>query len=216
MIVNNLEYKSLLKLIEIDRKRIANDLHDTSLQTLAHITHQIELASLYIDKDPIKAKLELASVNKGIHEVIDEIRDTIFDLRPMTFDDIGLKEAIEREVTNIDSSSKIIYKMDIEKIELSDDFVKLMVFRIIQECIKNCEKHSQADKVNLKIYQDDCLHIIIEDDGIGMDVDNIPGVSTNHFGYTILADRLETLDGEMHIKSSPGGGTVITIDIPVV
>ena len=151
---NSKEYKNLLKLTEIDRKRIANDLHDTSLQTLAHITHQVELASLYIDKDPIKAKLELASVNKGIHEVIDEIRDTIFDLRPMTFYDIGLKEAIEREVSNMDRTSQINYLSDISDISISDDFVKLMVLRIVQEFIKNCEKHSKAEKVNLKIFQD--------------------------------------------------------------
>ena len=216
MKTNSKEYENLLKLTEIDRKRIANDLHDTSLQTLAHITHQIELASLYIDKDPIKAKLELAGINKEIHNVIDEIRNTIFDLRPMTFDDIGLKEAIEREISNIDRFSQISYCAEIDPINLDDDFVKLMILRIVQECIKNCEKHSKANKVNLKISQDDLIHIIIQDDGVGMDLDNIPGVSTNHFGYTILADRIETLDGKMDIKSSIGGGTVITVDIPVV
>ena len=100
---NKEELKNIVKHQEIDRQRIANDLHDTSLQTLAHLTHQIELASLYIDKDTVRAKLELAEVNKELREVIDEIRATIFDLRPMTFDDIGLKEAIERDIANVDN-----------------------------------------------------------------------------------------------------------------
>ncbi len=212
---NNPDYENLFKMTEIDRKRIASDLHDTSLQTLAHITHQIELASLYIDKDPLKAKLELAGINKEIRGVIDEIRNTIFDLRPMTFDDIGLKEAIEREVVKIDKTSDISYSAHIDDINISDDFVKLMVLRIVQECVKNCEKHSKADKVDIRITQDEFLHIIIEDDGVGMDIDNIPGVSTNHFGYTILSDRIETLGGSLDIKSSLGGGTQISVDIPV-
>ena len=212
---NKEELKNIVKHQEIDRQRIANDLHDTSLQTLAHLTHQIELASLYIDKDTVRAKLELAEVNKELREVIDEIRATIFDLRPMTFDDIGLKEAIERDIANVDRVSDISYKYEIGDICIEDEFDKLIVYRIIQECIKNCEKHSKASTVNICISQDRNLRIVIKDDGVGMDINNIPGVDSNHFGYSIINDRVETLDGHMEVTSSPGGGTVVSFEIPV-
>ena len=212
---SNEEYQSLIKMQEIDRKRIANDLHDTSLQTLAHLTHQIELASLYIDKDCERARAELNEVNNTLRTVIDEIRDTIFDLRPMSFDDLGLEEALERLVAKTDKNSEITYRTDISKIDLNDDFAKLVIYRIIQECIKNCEKHSQAETVSLVITQDDEIHIIIEDDGVGMDVNNIPGVETNHFGYSIINDRVETIDGRMSIESSPGNGTKLAFDFKV-
>lgn len=215
MKLNKEEFKNIVKLQETDRQRIANDLHDTSLQTLAHLTHQIELASLYIDKDAVRAKLELAEVNKELREVIDEIRATIFDLRPMTFDDIGLKEAIEREITNVDRVSDISYKYEIGELNISDEFDKLIIYRIIQECIKNCEKHSKAKNVYINVSQDATLRINIEDDGVGMDINNIPGVDSNHFGYSILNDRVETLDGHMKVTSSPGGGTVVSFEIPV-
>ena len=77
-----------MEMLETERKRIVSELHDTSLQDIAHFVHMIELASLYIDKDPARAKMELNSVSKGLHNVIEDIRSTIFNLRPMTFDDL--------------------------------------------------------------------------------------------------------------------------------
>ena len=66
-----------LSIQEEDRQRIARELHDTSLQNLAHLIHKIELSSLYIDQDPVRAKLELSAVNKNLREIIEEIRCTI-------------------------------------------------------------------------------------------------------------------------------------------
>lgn len=88
--------KKIVEMLETERKRIVSELHDTSLQNIAHFVHMIELASLYIDKDPARAKMELNSVSKGLHNVIEDIRSTIFNLRPMTFDDLGLKASFER------------------------------------------------------------------------------------------------------------------------
>lgn len=87
---NNL---TIFKVQEEERQRIARDLHDTSLQNLTHLIHKIELSSLYIDKDPIQAKLELSIVEKSLRKTIEEIRNIIYDLRPMSFDDLGLKNA---------------------------------------------------------------------------------------------------------------------------
>lgn len=88
--------KKMIEMLETERKRIVSELHDTSLQNIAHFVHMIELASLYIDKDPARAKMELNFVSKGLHNVIEDIRSTIFNLRPMTFDDLGLKASFER------------------------------------------------------------------------------------------------------------------------
>lgn len=85
----------ILDIQEKERHRIARDLHDTTLQNLSHLVHNIELSSLYIDKDPIRARLELEVVNKKLKSVIQEMRNIIFDLRPMTFDDFGIKESLK-------------------------------------------------------------------------------------------------------------------------
>lgn len=108
---NNL---TIFKVQEEERQRIARDLHDTSLQNLTHLIHKIELSSLYIDKDPIQAKLELSIVEKSLRKTIEEIRNIIYDLRPMTFDDLGLKNALLQLLSciNEDQKYQITYEID--------------------------------------------------------------------------------------------------------
>lgn len=211
--MENNEFKKILETQEYDRKRIVNELHDTSLQTLAHLTHKIELASMYIDKDQIRAKLELAEVNKELRSVIDEIRDTIFNIRPMSFDDLGLKETIQRNIAVLNGRSGIKFVADIEEIDIDDDFVKLQIFRVLQELLRNSEKHSAADEIRIRLYQDEHIHMIIEDNGVGMDTDNIPGTDDSHFGLSIVKERLSSIGGVMSIDSAEDKGTKITIDI---
>ena len=102
--------KKMIEMLETERKRIVSELHDTSLQNIAHFVHMIELASLYIDKDPARAKMELNSVSKGLHNVIEDIRSTIFNLRPMTFDDLGLKASFERLLDFLNADKDYIKK----------------------------------------------------------------------------------------------------------
>ena len=211
--MDNNEFKKIFETQEYDRKRIVNELHDTSLQTLAHLTHKIELASMYIDKDQIRAKLELAEVNKELRSVIDEIRDTIFNIRPMSFDDLGLKETIQRNIAVLNGRSDIKFVADIEDIDIDDDFVKLQIFRVLQELLRNSEKHSAADEIRIRLYQDEHIHMIIEDNGVGMDTDNIPGTDDSHFGLSIVKERLSSIGGVMSIDSAEDKGTKITIDI---
>ena len=75
----------ILDIQEKERHRIARDLHDTTLQNLSHLVHNIELSSLYIDKDPIRARLELEVVNKKLKSVIQEMRNIIFDFTSYDF-----------------------------------------------------------------------------------------------------------------------------------
>ena len=115
--LDKFDYADLLNRQEMDRKRIANELHDTSVQDLTHIIHQIELAGLYIDVDPTKAKLELAGINEEIRKIIKDIRNTIFDLRPMSFDDLGLKEALEQYIDDLKNRCNIEIEVDMDFID---------------------------------------------------------------------------------------------------
>ena len=137
----------VLNIQEEDRQRIARDLHDSSLQNLAHLVHKIELSSLYIDKDPLKAKLELSTINKHLKETIDEIRNTIFDLRPMSFDDLGLKAAFEDLLFNINENNEYKIDAEIDEILSDDNIVLVSIFRIVQECMFNIVKHAEADAI---------------------------------------------------------------------
>jgi two-component system sensor histidine kinase DegS len=217
---NHEKYVNRLSVIEIqeeERSRIARDLHDSSLQTLASLVHRLELASLYIDQDPIKAKLELAVIEKNMREIIDDVRNTIFNLRPMSFDDFGIKETLEKviEFMNIDSKFEII--TDIDNIEFDsanpdNKVILISIYRIIQECILNSIKHSQGTliKVNLK-QKNDLYEIIVEDDGIGFDIEEAVK-KNNHFGLSVVEERVQLLNGKIEITSN--NGTFIKVEIP--
>lgn len=200
---------------ELDRKRIASELHDTSLQDLTHLIHQIELSSMYIDVDPVRAKLELEDVSNQLRKVIQDIRNTIFDLRPMSFDDLGLDDAIDEYISFIKKKCECNFNTDIDNIDYLEEKEKLAIYRIIQECLMNCAKHSFAKNVNLKLK--DCeteIIIIVEDDGVGIERDKIINQDNTHYGLAIIKDRAGYLNGTCMIESDHNNGTIITIKIP--
>ena len=201
---------------EMDRKRIASELHDTSLQDLTHIIHQIELSSLYIDIDPIKAKLELEDVNNQIRRVIQDIRNTIFNLRPMSFDDLGLSEAIDQYIDFLQKKYAIDIFVHVDDIEYLDIKKKLNIYRIIHECLMNSAKHADANKIELLLKDEKAeIYISIKDDGIGFEKKkNISDENNKHYGLAIVKDRVSYLNGKYSITSDENKGTHIEVRIP--
>ena len=205
---------AVLDMQESERQRIARDLHDTSLQNLAHLVHKIELASMYIDKDPLQAKLELAAVNKNLKAVIEEIRNTIFDLRPMSFDDLGLKESFERLFYKLkELNSSFIFDIQIEEIKSDNDIILLNIFRVVQEACINALKHSKGSMIQVIAKQTGTVcEITVKDNGIGFLEDTIEG---NHFGISIMKERVKLLGGTITIRSAEGEGSEVFIRIPL-
>ncbi len=206
-----------LDIQEKERQRIARDLHDTSLQNLAHLVHKIELASMYIDKDPLQSKLELATISKNLKAVIEEIRNTIFDLRPMSFDDLGLKESFERLFVKLKESNKAfdIYT-EIDDVSCENDLVLMTIFRVVQEACSNAIRHSCGNKLKVIIKQsDDLCDIFIEDNGCGFTSENVVEKSDKHFGIAVMKERIKLLGGSILFHSVPGKGTEIKMNIPL-
>lgn len=209
----------ILNIQEKERSRIAKELHDSSLQNLAHMVHSLELSSLFIDQDPVRAKLELATCSEDLKKIINEIRDTIFNLRPMSFDDLGFKQCIENLIDNLKKQYKqFTYVYDIE--DISDAFIKketrslflVTIYRIIQEAMINAVKHSEGDRVELSIKRNNnVLDVKIIDNGKGFDPEEF---SDKHFGISIMSERILLLGGSFQVNSEPGQGTRIYITVP--
>ena len=181
---------SVLDVQEKERQRIARDLHDTSLQSLAYLVYKVELVSLYMDKDPVKAKLELAGFKNDIKRVIDEIRNYIFDMRPMSFDD--LKNESKNPQINL---------------------FLITIYRIIQECIQNAIQHSEGTKIYVSLKKkNDKYEIIVKDNGKGFNIKEAFH-KDKHFGLSVLHERVFLLNGEININTAHG--TSITIEIPI-
>lgn len=205
---------TVLSIQEEDRKRIARDLHDTSLQNLTHLIHQIELSGLYIDKDPLRAKIELSIVNKRLKEIIEEIRNTIYDLRPMTFDDLGLKAAFESLIESFNEDRKYEVELDLDDVSCETNIILVTIYRIVQECLNNIVKHADATKISLKCKKrNNVCHIMISDNGNGFNKENYN--REKHFGILYIKERIKLLGGKIRLDSIPEQGTVITISIPL-
>lgn len=208
---------SVLDVQEKERQRIARDLHDSSLQNLTHLVHKVELSSLYIDQDPVKAKLELATIETGLRKVIDDIRNRIYDLRPMTFDDLGLRDTLLNlfSLLNHDGRFEIIADIDDIGEKSSDErneIPLIMIYRIIQECVQNALKHSKGDQVKVVLKESDTSYSIkVQDNGIGFDLAEA-AKKDKHFGLCVVGERVFLLNGEMHIDTK--NGTSIAIEIP--
>lgn len=208
---------SVLDVQEKERQRIARDLHDSSLQDLTHLVHQVELSSLYIDQDPVKAKLELASIESGLRKVIDDIRNRIYDLRPMTFDDLGLRETLLNffSVLNLDGHFEIISDIDMIEDRLSEkekEISLIMIYRIIQECVQNAIEHSKGNQIKVSLKNRDKIILIkIQDNGTGFDLEEAEK-KERHFGLSVVKERVFLLGGKMNIETE--NGTTVLIEIP--
>lgn len=212
------ELKSVLvHLQEEDRQRIARDLHDTVLQNITHSIHKIELSTKFLDQDIVRSKLELAAVVKELRDVVNDIRNTIYDLRPMILDDLGLKDSLIKFISLFNEQCKYEISMDIDEISCEADLVILSVYRIIKECFYNIEKHAQATKICFSCKENDdrkCL-IHIEDNGKGFLVEEFEQKKENHFGLSLVKERISLLNGNLNIQSELNAGTVIDIEIPL-
>lgn len=209
----------ILLLQEKEKQRISRDLHDTTVQDLTHMVHKSELCMKYIDSDPIRAKLELETLHKGIKEIINDMRATIFNLRPMAYDDLGFQGAIDHimEVFQSNTSIKLVYHIT-GKYDIVNDIVLISVIRIIQEACINAIKYSKAKNLNVdcKIENDTiCIHI--EDNGIGIQSKNVESDETfGGFGISIMEERAKLLNGSFTLTTEEQKGTVIDVSIPII
>ena len=198
---------ALLNSVETERQRIARDLHDSTTQSLTSLVHKTELCTKLIDKDPVRCKLELFSVNKCLREIIEDMRGLIYDLRPMSFDDIGFDITVERALDKFKPYS-------------IDNVVQITLLRVIQEACNNAIKHAEASNLQVCMkYLNNKLRLVIVDDGKGFDVNTIRSVSRDDntgFGLSMMKERVYLLSGKLDIQSSPGNGCTICATIPIL
>lgn len=217
----------VLDIQEKERQRIARELHDSSVQNLTHLVHAIELGSMYIDEDPIQAKLELETCIKGLKSTIDDIRETIFNFRPMSFDDLGFRQCIDDLISNVKAeykSSNIefnICELEHYKWKITDKYtinlLLVTIYRIIQEAIINAMKYSEAEKIvlSLECKEDICI-LKVKDNGKGFSIDKVLEQKDKHFGISIMQERTSLLSGRIDIFSEFGRGTEVRAEIPLL
>jgi len=207
---------------EAERSRVARDLHDGPAQSLSNLMLKTEVCLKMLDKDIDRAKEELQNLKNLIRGTIDDTRGMIYNLRPMSIDDLGLIPTLERYIDQIEEKNDFSIELKVkcaknEYKEKISDSISVTAFRIIQESLSNIQKYSKADQVIIEIeYNLKNLVIIIQDNGIGFDVSKIEtNLQDNHgFGLPMMKERVNLLLGNFVIKSEINKGTVIHITLP--
>ncbi len=211
---------SALESYENERKRIARDLHDSTVQNLTNLMYKTELCTKLIDIDSVRAKLELQTMIRTIKGTIADMRNIIYDLRPMSLDDLGLVSTVEKYINEKKSSHNvnIEFKVNEEKYDVLP-IINLTIFRIVQEATNNAIKHGKAKKILIDLfYGDDSIVLTISDNGIGFN-ESSPKVSdgkiNSGFGLSIMKERVLLLSGQLNIESSNNKGTKIKVVVPI-
>ncbi|MFV0343032.1 MAG: sensor histidine kinase [Anaerocolumna sp.] len=212
---------NILEAQENERKRIARDLHDSTVQNLTNMMHKTELCTRLIDVDKVRAKLELQTMISTIKSTINDMRNIIFGLRPMSLDDLGLLPTIERYIRETNKSHDVHISLEVEN-EENDilPVINLTLFRIVQEASNNAIKHGNATKIFIKIiYNIDIIELYIKDNGTGFKKGALKESNSNvlsGYGLSMMKERVYILSGDFNIESKEKEGTSIIVKIPLM
>lgn len=202
---------------EEERKRIARELHDDTVQSLIAIGQRIELIKGTLD-DPIEARTRLNELRTMVTGAIASVRQFSRDLRPLALEDLGLVAAMQYLVNQLAQSEGIDVDFTVEGTPdgLPAD-MEVAIYRILQEALNNVKKHADATEVTV-LAQFSNKHIVltVEDNGRGFIVPaSITDFATSgSFGVMGLQERAQLFGGNIEVESQPDEGTLVRLVMP--
>jgi signal transduction histidine kinase len=210
----------LLSAHEEERKRIAGELHDTIGACLSGIKFKVEDTLQRIGKNANVETKSLKTIVPVIQEAVEECRRIQLDLRPSMLDDLGLLPTLSwfsRRFQTIYSKIRVDQKVTIEESDVPDS-LKIVIYRVIQEAMSNCAKHSEANSIYLFLQKiDGSIELLLEDNGRGFDPRKVLDTESTErgFGLTSMRERTELSGGSFDIESRVGKGTTIRARWPL-
>lgn len=198
---------------EDERLRIARDLHDETVQSLVLLCQSLDgLAAT--PGLPHTALASVAKIRTAADTTLDRVRLFSRDLRPSALDDLGLVPALERlvddfaERSDVDAGLKVTGRQR----RLAPE-TELALFRIVQEALRNVEKHAEASCVTVAVtFDSERAHLRVRDNGKGFDTSPSTGdlVAAGKLGLTGMQERARLVGAELDVRSQPGTGTCVT------
>lgn len=210
----------ILKAQEKERQRVAREIHDGPAQSMSNVVLKSEYCIKVLDRDIEKARQELVNLKEMVRISIQDVRRIIYDLRPMSLDDLGIIPTLERHISKIVDNNHLIIKFTTSGNPcVLPSIVSLTIFRLAQEALNNILKHSNATEANVKLsFLEDNIELFISDNGEGFDISEVHKKIKDDgsgFGLSSMKERTQLLDGEFVIRSEPNQGTRYYIRIPL-
>ncbi|MFA4837685.1 MAG: PAS domain-containing sensor histidine kinase [Dehalococcoidia bacterium] len=197
---------------EVERHRIASELHDQIGQNLTGLRLLLEKA----DREPAnKSKRSMAEAQALIYELTASVRDMSLDLRPWMLDEMGLLPSLLWQFERVTSQTGV--RVSFEHKGLQGRFetqLETSVYRIVQEALTNIARHSGARRASVEIDgSEDKLTVMIRDAGAGFDAPSAMANSRSN-GLFGMRERVISMGGQFVIRSEPGRGTTISAEFP--
>ena len=197
---------------EVERKRLARELHDETGQALTSILLGLKPLEQAMESD--EARAALASLRDLVVSTLQSVRRLAVELRPAALDDFGLVPAVERLAETFRGQSAI--QVDLES-TLGDarlpSEVETVIYRIVQEALSNIVKHAAASRVSILLMRrDDTIAAVVEDDGHGFDPAD---AGDDGLGLVGIRERVGLVGGRVHIESATDAGTTLVVEVPL-
>jgi signal transduction histidine kinase len=198
---------------EEERRRLARELHDDTIQSLIALNQQIQLAQLSVQDETNKDRL--AMMQQMAEQTVADLRRLTRDLRPIYLEDLGLIPALEmlgRDMSQATGLAIIFEKTGKER-RLPPD-AELALYRIAQEGISNVVRHANANQVKVSLqFSEEEVTLAVGDNGVGFVVPESPAemAPAGHFGLLGVQERAESIGARLQIESAPGQGTRLQV-----
>lgn len=214
------DLSSVIRVIQTEeaaKQSLVREMHDGPASSLSNFILQAEICQRFFDVNPDRARTELNALKSAAASTFSDIKDFIFDLRPMMLDDLGVVPTLRRYVESFQEKNGITVPITVTGVERRlESHVEVTIFRGVQELLNNALSHAQASQIQVLLdMEHDQVMAVVEDNGSGFNVEEAVGSKAKTIGLTALRERIEMLGGELNIQSSLGQGTRIEFTIPV-
>jgi signal transduction histidine kinase len=202
----------LVQAQEMERRALSRELHDEVGQSLSAVLVELRnLSAGQTVRAEEQSRSHVETIKGLVENTVRVVRNMSLLLRPSMLDDLGLIPALRWQAREASkhTSMDVSVAAELDSDNLPDDY-KTCIYRIVQEALHNCARHSQATMVRIKVQQTlNRLSLTIQDDGHGFDSQQSKGL-----GLLGIQERVARLDGECHIHSQPGNGTILSVELP--
>lgn len=212
----------IIKAQEEERFRVSREIHDGPAQDVANLMFQVSVCERMIDIDPFEAKENLQELRRQMRGCLTDIRQIIFDMRPMSLDDLGLVSAVRQLIMKMSERRILEASLQVDGKEVSfPNHIETAVFRIIQESLNNVNRHAGVKEAKVRIlFTKEAMSVLITDEGAGFNMENIETElqSTEgggHFGLLGMRERANIIGAQLSIVSAEGKGTKVHLRLPI-